>query len=267
MKSSVYPGKLMHNRLKPRKHRFCYRVASWLFDLDELEVLDKNHRLFSLNRFNLIAFHEKDYGDSSGKNLKKQIAALLNKENLPEPDQVSLLCFPRILGYVFNPLSVYYCHKNNALFAIVYEVSNTFGERHSYVIPAQSSSEAAPIIRQTTHKKLHVSPFFPMDCYYLFRTAPPDEKAQLAISLNDQDGKLFAAVFAGTRQTISDRFILKLAAALPFQTVKVIAAIHWEALRIWLKGIKLYRHVPAAKRFSWSRGKLLRTSHSNREYS
>ena len=266
MKSAIYQGNLMHNRLRPKKHRFFYRVASWLFDLDELYHLDRKYKLFSYNRFNLVAFHDKDYGDGSGQPLKQQITQLLSERDLPEPDQITLLCYPRILGYVFNPLSVYYCHNNEQLSAIVYEVSNTFGERHSYVIATDKLAETTPVVRQTVSKKLHVSPFFPMDCYYLFRTASPGENAKLAISLNDRKGKLFAAVFSGKRQSVSDRVILKLAVALPFQTLKVIAAIHWEALRIWLKGIRLYRHKPAVKQFSWSRGKTITTSHPNREY-
>ena len=273
--SAVYPGILMHNRISPKKHRFSYRVASWVFDLDELTTIDRCHRLFSHNRFNLIAFHDADYGDGSGRPLKEQINNLLIQNDIPSADKLLLFSYPRVLGYVFNPLSVYFCFKAKALIAVVYEVSNTFGERHSYVVEAEDINNKTTVIRQMANKQLHVSPFFPMDCYYRFRTEIPGKNMVLSISLHgtlsdkndDKSQKIFAAVFKGSRAVINDKTITRLALALPFQTIKVVAAIHWEALKIWFKGIRLYRHKPAKRSFRWSKGKSISLIKANKELS
>lgn len=255
MNSAVYWGQLMHNRLRPKKHRFCYRIAPWVLDLNALESLSSKLRFFSINRFNLVSFHEKDYGDGSGRPLQKQIQQLLAREKLCPPTSIKLLCFPRVLGYVFNPLSVYYCFDaTEKLYAVVYEVSNTFGERHSYVIPAPQEEADQKILHQAASKQLHVSPFFPMDCHYTFRLTAPSERLTLGIHLHDQQGKLFGAVFTGKQCPLNDRNILKQTALLPLQTIKVIAAIHWEALRLFVKGISVFKHKPAQNSFSYSRG-------------
>lgn len=261
MNSAVYWGSLMHNRIRPKKHRFRYRMASWLIDLDELATLHKRLRLFSFNAFNLIAFHSKDYGDGSGSCLKQQIIKLLSQNNIDAPDRVELLCSPRILGYVFNPLSVYLCYRKDKTVAVVYEVSNTFNERHSYVIPANASAQE--IIHQSVPKRLHVSPFFPMDCYYRFRIEHPDETLSMGIELLDQEGKLFAAVLQGNRKALDNKLILQQLCLLPWQTLKVIAAIHWEALKLWIKGIKIVTHKPAGQPFSWSAGESVSRKGSN----
>lgn len=272
MDSSIYQGNLMHHRLRPKQHRFSYQVASWLLDLDELPELDKRLSLFSVNRFNLVSFHHGDYGDQSAAPLRQQISQLLQEQGIPQPDHIQLLCYPRILGYAFNPLSVYFCYEENSdkdnqktalrLTAVVYEVSNTFRERHSYVIATDVviatkptvKNRPAPIIRQMAEKRLHVSPFFPMECTYRFKAMPPAETISLGIGLNDRDGRLFSAIFKGRRQPVNDRSILKLMVMLPLQTLKVIGAIHWEALRLWLKGLKIFSHTPRGYFFSWSRG-------------
>lgn len=264
--SFIYVGELMHHRFKPKKHRFSYRVASWLLELDDIDALDKRLTLFSINRFNIVSFYPRDHGDGSDTPLREQINQLLQDHSIETPDKISLLCYPRMFGYTFNPLAVYFCYRDQKLTAIVYEVSNTFGERHSYVAavePEEQSDDKRSIecnkqvvqrpIQQQANKALHVSPFFPMDCYYHFRIQPPGEKVTLAINLNDASGKLFTAVFKGLRKTITDRFIVKQTMLLPLQTLKVMAAIHWEALRLWLKGISIYTHTPRNFFFSHSR--------------
>ena len=246
-------GSLMHNRIRPRKHRFKYQLALWLVDLDELSGLDKGLSLFSLNRFNWVSFHEQDYGDKSGNALKEQISSLLAKHRIEAPDSVQLLCSPRVLGFVFNPLSVYFCYRANQLSALVYEVSNTFGERHSYVIPVDNNQRAGAV-HQSVRKALHVSPFFKMDCFYRFRMIPPGKNATVGIELVDDSGKLFAAVFQGARKELSNRVVVQQLLLLPWQTLKVVVAIHWEALRLWLKGIAIVRHKPAPEPYDNSPG-------------
>ncbi|MET4695670.1 DUF1365 domain-containing protein [Endozoicomonas lisbonensis] len=257
MKSAVYWGSLMHNRIRPKKHRFRYRMASWLVNLDELPQLDRCLWLFSFNAFNLIAFYSRDYGDGSGRCLKQQVNELLSENNIAAADQVELMCSPRILGYVFNPLSVYFCYRSGQPVALVYEVSNTFGERHSYVIPVSVTPLAdggQEVIYQTARKRLHVSPFFPMDCHYRFRVRRPDQTLSLTIELLDSQGKLFAAVFQGKKKALTNQRILLQLCLLPWQTLKVTAAIHWEALKLWAKGISIVKHQPAERPYSWSAG-------------
>lgn len=255
--SCIYTGKLMHHRFKPKAHHFAYRVASWLLDLNEIDQLDKRLTLFSCNRFNVISFHQRDHGDGSDTPLTEQIRGLLAQHDIEAPDDVRLLCYPRMLGYTFNPLAIYFCFKNQQLIALVYEVSNTFGERHSYVGAVDPDDDVIELtkpvpVRQQADKALHVSPFFPMDCYYHFRIQPPAQSITLGIDLNDNSGKLFTAVFKGRQQAISDRLILRQSLLLPLQTLKVIIAIHWQALHLWLKGITIYRHKPKATFFSHS---------------
>ncbi len=263
--SSIYLGELMHHRFKPKTHRFAYRVASWLLDLDSIDELDKKLTLFSSNRFNVVSFYHRDHGDGSDTPLQDQIKLLLQQHDIDTPDKISLLCYPRMFGYTFNPLAVYFCYRDGLLTAIVYEVSNTFGERHSYVAKTDAETGSndhvsidhkTKVFHQRADKALHVSPFFPMDCYYHFRTRPPQESVTLAINLHNSSGKLFTAVFNGLRQTISDRFIVKQTMLLPLQTMKVMAAIHWEALRLWLKGISIYTHTPRNFFFSHSRAEM-----------
>ena len=255
MNSAVYNGILMHNRIRPRKHRFTYKVASWLFDLDELDELDQRLTFFSHNGWNLVSFHDADYGDGTQTPLNIYIHNLLEKQGIEKPASISLLCYPRILGYVFNPLAVYFCYDTSKrVNAVVYEVSNTFGERHSYVIAADGQEKGA--IRQWAKKKLHVSPFFETDgCAYQFQVLPPAQQVILGISLFQQEERMFSAVFQGEQHLVSDRLIAKQLLALPLMTVKVVAAIHWQALKLWLKGMTLFRHNTRGYFFSWSAGK------------
>ena len=257
MKSAVYWGSLMHHRIRPKKHSFRYRMAFWLINLDELQQLNRCLWLFSFNAFNLIAFYSRDYGDGSSRCLKQQVNELLAESDIAHADQVELMCSPRIMGYVFNPLSVYFCYRNEQPVALVYEVSNTFGERHSYVIPVTANpslTDKQEMIHQSARKQLHVSPFFPMDCYYRFHVRRPDQAVSLAIELMDNRGKLFGAVFRGKNKALTNQRILLQLCLLPWQTLKVTAAIHWEALKLWAKGISIVKHQPAQQPYSWSNG-------------
>ena len=274
--SCIYTGKLTHHRFRPKVHRFAYRVASWLLDLNETEQLDKRLTLFSCNRFNIVSFHQHDHGDGSDTPLVQQIRQLLAQHHIPAPDNVRLLCYPRTFGYTFNPLAIYFCFRDQQLIALVYEVSNTFGERHSYVGGVDPHVQDDDVIelqkpvpvRQQADKALHVSPFFPMDCHYHFCIRPPAKSVTLGIDLHDSNGKLFTAVFKGQQQPISDRQILCQSLLLPLQTLKVITAIHWQALCLWLKGIAIYRHMPKATFFSHSPASNRKTwlAHKGKKY-
>lgn len=236
--SALYLGQVMHHRLVPKVHRFRYRVLSLLLDLDEIDALDRHLRLFSRNRFNLFSFHDRDHGSGHGEDLKSDIVRTLADAGVDlGKGRISLLCYPRILGYVFNPLSVYYCQDgDNRLRAILYEVSNTFGQRHSYLLPVDDGDEP---VRHAIDKGFYVSPFMPMDCRYHFRMQPPGNRVGVHIEQTRDGACIFVASFTGRREPLTDRSLLRAWFAHPLMTFKVIAGIHWEALRLWLKGLRL----------------------------
>ncbi|MEX0644081.1 MAG: DUF1365 domain-containing protein [Parvularculaceae bacterium] len=237
--SALYLGRVMHRRLKPVAHRFEYKVFSMLIDLDELDALDRQLKLFSRGRLNLFSFHDRDYGAGGPENLATYIRGVLADAGLSNDGRIKLLCYPRLLGYAFNPLAVYYCHdRQGALAAVIYEVRNTFGGKHSYLIPVVSDAD---VNRQEADKKFHVSPFMPMEMRYRFRLSRPGEEISVVIRQSDASGAVMNAAFTGRRKELTDRTLLKAFFAYPLMTLKVIAGIHWEALRLILKGMKLVK--------------------------
>jgi len=240
--SALYVGRVMHQRLRPKRHRLAYRVFTLLLDLDELPSLARRLRLFSLNRFNLFSLHERDHGAGDG-GLRAHVEHQLRAAGLPTGGTIRLLTMPRILGYAFNPISVYFCaDTSGVLRALLYEVNSTFGERHSYLIEVEAAERGAPILNQRCSKRLHVSPFLPMELHYQFRVAPPQADRtglSLGISAHDVGGVLLNARLDATRRPLDDAALLRVFLTHPLLTMKVIAAIHWEALRLWLKGIRL----------------------------
>ncbi|MGC1780821.1 MAG: DUF1365 family protein [Xanthobacteraceae bacterium] len=239
LRSTLYVGSVIHRRLKPHPHRLRYRVFWLLLDLDEIDRLSKSLRLFSHNRFNAVSFHDADHGDESGRPLRDQVEQHLIQAGIGwSGGTIRLLCMPRIFGCGFNPLSVYFCHHRGGEFAaVLYEVHNTFGERHSYLIPA--GENPGTVIEQQCRKVFYVSPFMDMDLTYEFRTAVPDERVSVAIRAAAADGVMLAAALSGRRRDISDLNLLSLLITHPLLTLKVITAIHWNALRMLLKGYRL----------------------------
>ncbi|MGD1016257.1 MAG: DUF1365 family protein [Roseiarcus sp.] len=229
--SCLYVGSVFHRRLGPRPHRFRYRLFWLLLDLDEIGALDGRLRLFSHNRFNLFSLFDRDHGDRRGAPLRAQAEALLAARGVDiGGGAIRLLCMPRTLGYDFNPLSVYFCHRpDGALAALIYEVHNTFGERHSYVLPAEA--------RQGCDKAFFVSPFLPMGLRYEFQTAPPAETIVLSIQAIGPDGPALQAGLSGERRNLVDRQLLRVAIKIPFVALKATLAIHWEAARLLAKGV------------------------------
>lgn len=239
--SGLFPGIVSHTRLKPRRHSLRYRIFMLLLDLDELAELDRSLKLFSLRRFNLVGFDPRRHGDGSATPLKQQVEAQLAAAGIAHGGPIRLLAMPRILGLGFNPLTVYFCHRTDgALSAVLYEVNNTFGERHSYLIPA----EDAPIVKQSCEKGFYVSPFMDMDLSYAFRVRPPGEKVQVLVDVDDAEGRVLSTGFVAERLALTDRNLARAWLTHPWMTVGVVAAIHWEALFIWLKGEKI-RQRPA----------------------
>ena len=239
--SGLYAGVVSHTRLKPRRHSLRYRIFMLLLDLDEVAALDRRLKLFSLGRFNLVGFDPRRHGDGSATPLKVQVEAQLAAAGIAHGGPVRLLAMPRILGLGFNPLTVFFCHRaDGALSAILYEVNNTFGERHSYLIPA----EDAPVVRQACEKGFYVSPFMDMDLKYAFRVRPPGEAVQVLVDVDDAEGRVLATGFVAARQELSDRNLFRAWLSHPWMTVGVVGAIHWEALFIWLKGEKIRQRPP-----------------------
>jgi DUF1365 family protein len=249
MNCALYAGPVMHQRLKPLRHRLHYRVYSLLLDLDELASL--RLRCFSVGRFNLFSFHPADHGDGSATTaagLRAHVDAKLQEASLPTGGAVRLLAMPRVLGYAFNPLSLWFCHaQDGRLQALIYEVNNTFGQRHSYLIevdPAADGDEG--VIAQRCDKQLYVSPFLGMAMHYRFRITPPGERLGVGISVHDDgDDAVLNARFDAERRPLTDTQLLRAFFTHPLLTLKVVAGIHWEALRLWIKGARLHDR-PAA---------------------
>jgi hypothetical protein len=242
--SALYAGNVFHMRLRPRRHKLRYRVFSLLLDLDELDELDRTLRLFGHNRFALFSFHDSDHGDGTKSGLRDWALGLMKSagEDI-DGVRIRVLCYPRILGYVFNPLTVFFCYgPDGALRTILYEVCNTFHERHTYIIAATANDGS---ITQSCRKELYVSPFIPMDCTYNFNISPPGETVRVAIDETDKDGKLLVAIFAASRKPLADRTLFAAFFTYPLMTAKILAAIHWEAVILWIKGIKVISHLPA----------------------
>ena len=247
--SALYRGGVMHRRLRPKAHELNYRAFWLLLDLAEIDGLDRRLGLFSRNRFNLLSFRDRDHGDGSGSALRSQVEAWLARAGINiGAGPIRLLTMPRVMGYVFNPISLYYCHRTDGgLAAMVYEVTSTFGVRHAYVIPVPVEDHARGLIRQGAAKALYVSPFIGMDMDYEFRGHAPAERLDLTIDGIEADGLLITAAMSAERHPLEDRDLWSAALSLPFMTFKVVAAIHWEALKLWIKGVRLTRQPTPAR--------------------
>jgi len=248
LSSAIYIGEVSHRRLRPRKHALRYRIYTLLIDLDELPELARRSRLFSHNRFNLFSLRDGDFGDGSGAGPREQVEGHLRAAGLPTGGPIRLFAMPRVLGHVFNPISIFFCHRQDgALAAVFYEVHNTFGERHAYLLPVDDPASA--VHRHECEKSFHVSPFMDMDMRYRFRVAAPGEVARVGIVGCDKDGPLIVATHAARRVEWSDAALARVFLTHPLVTLKVVAGIHWEAMRLWLKGLSARSKPLAPKDF------------------
>lgn len=247
--ASLYFGKVMHARLKPKMHRFNYNIFSLVMDLDRYDEANKKSKLFSVNEAGLVSFHEKDHGPRDGSSLRGYINQLLFDGGIPKPHRISLWCNPRVFGYTFNPLSVYFCYnKNDEVIALVYQVNNTFGQTHSYVASVKSHDETDASIKNSAQKCFYVSPFLDMNMHYHFRIQPPDELLRIRILEHDESGPILSAAFSGSRKILNSKNLIFGIFKTLGLTWKITAGIHFEALILWFKGIKLRaRPVPPEK--------------------
>ena len=245
--SALYRGTVIHQRLRPIKHRLRYGIFMMLLDLDELPALTRRLRLFSHDRFNLFSFHDSDHGAGEPGGLRAWLDSQLRAAGLLEScSAIRVLCMPRILGHVFNPISVFFCHRaDGSPLAMLYEVNNTFGQRHGYLIPV---TDRVWPVRQRCDKQFYVSPFMPMDMVYRFKLTRPAKQFSMGITAASSDGPMITTAFTGKAAPCTDRILLGAFLRMPFLGAKVLAAIHLEALKLWFRGLKLLpRPAPPAE--------------------
>jgi len=235
----VYRGDVVHKRLRPVQHHLKYRVFSLLLDVDRIDEAARNLWLFSRNRSNLVSFHDKDYGRGEGTPVGDHARRTFAASGFDPGDwTILLLAYPRVLRYEFNPISVYYgFDRSGSLKGLIYEVSNTFGERTSYVVAAGRPEGA--VFHHGTAKKMFVSPFAEGSGRYGFRVTAPGASLLLSVLFRDGEGPLIKTHFKAAHSPLNDRTLARMLLSLPFMTAKVMAAIHLEALKLWLKGVPL----------------------------
>lgn len=250
----LYNGEVMHQRLKPFGHRFNYKVFSMLVDIDRLEEVDRLSPLMSVNKPNLVSLRESDQTERDGETLRGFADRLLRQAGIAEPAQrILLLSYPRLFGYAFNPISVYFVYgAGEKPIALIYAVRNTFGERHSYVAQVEPGDMSEAGIRQTRAKLFHVSPFIGMDARYHFRILPPGKTVRLRIHETEAGEALLAATFSGKARPVSTAALAANLLRIPFMTWKIMAGIHWEALKLWLKGARFHKSPPPPHPVSFS---------------
>ena len=230
----------MHARMKPKSHRFNYSVYNLLIDLDQLDAANRQSAAFSVNRFNILSFFERDHISSADGNARAQVDRLLTEAGLNDrPARVLLLCYPRVLGFVFNPISVYFAYDSgDRLVALIYEVRNTFQQRHSYVALVEDGQLTVAGLRQERNKRFYVSPYMDMEQRYCFRVLPPGETLAIRILEHDAHGPILAATFHGRQKMLSTASVLGSFVSIPLLTLKVVAGIGYEAAKLWLKGLR-----------------------------
>lgn len=241
-RACVYSAEVMHQRFTTARYRFRYRIFSVLLDIDSIDQAAASARLFSLNRFNLLSFHAADHLPPGETDLRGWAEKVLSGGGIDGSRlTIRLLCFPRLLGWVFNPLSLWYCETPGGRpAAVIAEVRNTFGERHCYLLRPGSGEGAWPL-RQRHDKDFHVSPFIGMRAEYDFQLSRPGERLKVVIREYENDGLLLVAAQTGLRRPFTDMQLLIQVMRVPLQTLKVMAAIHWQALKIWIKGAVFHR--------------------------
>jgi len=227
-------------RLTPKKHKFRYGVFCLFLDIDSLEKIDNKLRIFSLNRFGLISLYYKDHAARNNQKLRPWVDSLLKKNNLPKADRVFLLSFPRILGFGFNPLSIYFCYLEEKLSSVIYEVKNTYGDQIPYVFRADICPDGA--IRHHQKKEMYVSPFLNMKQIYYFTIHPPGNKLAIRIRDTGQEGLVLIATQNGKIKPLTDRNLLTFLFSYPLMGIKVLLAIHWHALRLFFKGLRYHSY-------------------------
>ncbi|MDX1540433.1 MAG: DUF1365 domain-containing protein [Geminicoccaceae bacterium] len=240
-RAGLYVGEVMHHRLRPFRHRFVYRIFTLLLDLDRLEGGENRLVLLGIERPAVLSFRRRDHGARDGSQLRPWVEQELRRAGIDwRPAQILLLALPRLFGYVFNPLSIYYCYRpDGRLGAVLHEVKNTFGGQRAYALAVDEHRlERAPV-RQACAKDFYVSPFIEMDAAYRFKLSEPGDRLTVVIQEDVAAGPQLVASMTLRRRPLSDRALLAALRRIPLLTFKVILGIHFEAFRLWLKGARL----------------------------
>jgi DUF1365 family protein len=247
MNSCLYKAKVMHHRLAPKKHRFHYNVFMFYIDLDELHLLKKKLLLFSLNRFNVFSFRDKEHlqlpidAPDQSMNTKQHVLDYLKQNGVTASvGKVMGLTNLNILGYNFNPVSFYFVFdpQQNPICSVA-EVSNTFREMKPYLLGGETFQNGQ--FHLNTTKYFYVSPFFKHDANFDFNFYIPGEKLNIRIDTFDSEERVFISTLTGTKKSLTNLNLFLYSIRFPFLTLWIMALIHWNALRLWLKKIPYYR--------------------------
>lgn len=239
--NALYECRVMHHRLTPKEHRFDYRVFYLWLDLDELDRLDASLRAFSRNRWNLFAFFDRDHLDHGKKELKENLLEWLKEQDVTTSKiaRVQLLTFPRVLGYIFNPVCFYFCfdEAGEPLHAVA-EVTNTFREQKAYLLTERGDDGR---FRLVTPKHFYVSPFSALDLNFDFKLEVPGERVDIHIDDREGDRRILLSALTGERKPLTDMRLLWFTLKYPLLTLRVIFLIHWHALLLWCKRVPVHR--------------------------
>ena len=232
LRSALYECRIVHERLTPKRHRFAYRVFAFSLDLDEIDELTARIPWLSRNRFNLYSFHDRDHLD---------VPELLRTHGIAHPHRIQLITNLRILGYVFNPVSFYFCFdETGAPLAAIAEVNNTFGETKPFVIGA-AELRGGRTFETCRRKEFYISPFVDLEADLRLRLALPDERLGFVITDVQNGDTIIEAAMTGRRVPLTAWRLAWFGIKYPLLTLQVIVAIHWQAVRLWLKGVPFHR--------------------------